>query len=286
MLETNEQLTENVSDDFGLITTIKKSQNKQEVDKATMALWDKYYLLRVKDKNALRGIAKENGVSMESEFFDDYEEDCYEYFQKAIKSVDIDRPEILKMKSTWQFWLQFHRYLMCYNRTVITAAKNKHKHVVSEWISDDDNKIISRFDICTSTTNDNPYDNLVKNEISRIQRKSINEAIGQFTPIQKNIWNLREIGTKTSEISVKLNISNKDVKDNLNSMKHTVEMLIAKNSRSSKIAKVPQRKKHLSFEDVVYETTPEGIKIPKINGDGKYKTIKYEYTAYEDDSRY
>ena len=259
----NTNTMENVSEDYKLLVAVKTG-NDVERNKALGELWKRYQPLIFKYKKWLINTAKENHISRDylSPLLDDYEFECSEPFMQAVNTQELDRLDHLK--STWSLCYTFGRYLQRHNTKLIGHSVKLHNNEVSgdkiySNSNSSDGEGVTLFDTYedNSYNPERMYDNKVESKILKI---AIKKAYARFNDMQKSIWDtsiqnindntvkafdrdgykssIKRVNAKKNEVSGTLNLTTKELNNNLKDMKQIISSEIRRANKENNAAVV------------------------------------------------
>lgn len=230
-----EATSEDESFDYRLLKIIKTSNKKAEVDKALVALWKQYKPAIVKARNQLKEMTAHYANPLDSDVFEDYVDESYETFYKAVSTMELKR--IQHIKGTWTFYICLSGYLQAHNRTIITDHLRRCENETPErTFIDSTGDELSIFDMAQSNGKDNsPWGELITSEESNILQTAIDHSYANFTELQKDIWQMRLNGLNKTEVSDRLNLSSADVARNFKQMRKMIKSEIMEYSARSRV---------------------------------------------------
>lgn len=210
--------------DLELMKLIKTGDSK-----ALETLWVKYQKVLYKAKSNLaktRGDFGMHGIEL-----DDYVEEGYDTFIKAVNNVDLNRIT----KPTWTFWISFTNYLRSRNRDIINHYIKKCKHETS-ITGFSDGKEYLKVDVSSApgTHTWSAEASCMYNLESEIYGKAIDAAFKKFDDTDKYVFNQKAIGVTKIAIANEIGIPYSAVTKSLKKMKNVVNEEIRRASEELK----------------------------------------------------
>jgi RNA polymerase sigma factor (sigma-70 family) len=210
--------------DLDMVELIKVTFDKTEMLLAMKVLYERYTGLVHKMKHKLWQIAKDNKLNVD---IDDYEQEAFFRFVGALKTCRLN--ELLARTDTWSFYYVYWGYLSSLNRNILNRARKEKNNVATDIVLFDDGDETSRIDDNEALKGSPVENGYEENE----QKLALSEAIHlcltkHFTPYQRQIWELKEKGSKTTLIAEETKLPQKIIKEELSKMKETLRVVLQK----------------------------------------------------------
>lgn len=226
--------------DWELVECAQKGEKAAYVE-----LWDKYFLLRQREKHQFVSWCKSHKISYNiyQEYYESWDSDAWEKFKNQMPGLRLNELKAKGYNSEkWKIAIRLIGYFQVVNRSYSTKIlKELNNKTAIESNYDDNGNNVNNIDIQIS----NSYD--INNDIKNIAKKVFNKAwsntIKEMSSKQKELISLKENKTSNKVIMNTLNVSNKDIKTFLNYSKSRLSYWI---ENVSKKENVP-----LSYNDVL-----------------------------------
>jgi hypothetical protein len=230
--------------DLQVLERIKITYDKKEMLIAMKVLYERYMGLVHKMKNRLYMIAKDNKLSVDT---DDYDQEAFFRFVGAARTCRLG--ELLARTDVWSFYRVYWGYLSSLNRNLLNRARKDRNNTEEDVILYEDGDESSKIDEYQAAKG-SPIENAFEeNEAKSALEEAINTCMTKhFTPYQKQIWELKERGEKPVFISEKINMSQKNIKDELVKMENTLKYVLRQQVEETGI-----QNKYLDYLDKVPE---------------------------------
>jgi len=212
---------------------IKLAKVKRKKDEASSELWDKFFLLRMKMRGQLAKVCRENNLYY-PELYEEYDSEAWEKF---IKQIDGIRLKDVEHHPNWSMHIRIWGYWRSMNRDLLKKWFEWNGHVtpITSIIKNDGkntgNENLTNIDVEVSKHYQDMDDAMIVNTGKEILWKSIEVLTEQLTPSQKKLLNLRYQGAKNRDIISKLKIDGKNLKEQIDFLKESLNVIIMKVSK-------------------------------------------------------
>lgn len=213
--------------DFELVEKAQQGEAK-----AYEELWDKYFLLRQKEKFSFIKWCKGHHIerAFYEDFVDTWDNDAYEKFYNQMSGVRLD--ELVAKGHTsdnWKIAIRLTGYFQVVNRSYTTKILNKLNKETAEISihnkDDEKSNSLTNIDIQGAKSFD---------EIKPLAKKVFNiawqAALDEMTDKQRKLIEMKSEGASMSAISSKLNVSAKVIKQVITHSKDRLSYWVAKKS--------------------------------------------------------
>lgn len=203
-------------------------------------LWDKYFLLRQKEKFSFINWCKNHKISnnIYQDYVESWESDAWEKFRNQMAGVRIND---LKTKGytpeNWGITIRLKGYFEVVNRsysnTIIKKLTNETSNVINYNNGDKESENVSVFDnIACNENNDN---DILKNYAKKLFKKSYSKMLSDLNMKQHKVISMKEENESISSITKTLGIKRKEANEILSFAKDRLEYWVEQTSKNDGI---------------------------------------------------
>lgn len=226
--------------DMELVINAQKGDEESYVE-----LWDKFFLLRQKEKFSFINWCKKNKIdySVYQDYVESWDADAWEKFRNQMKGIRIND---LKAKGynndNWGISIRLKGYFEVVNRTYSNNIVKKLNNETSAIKffgnnSDDESESYSAFDSISKN------EDLLKSYAQKLMNSSYTRMISDLNNKQKKIVTLKSQNNTVSSITRELGVKRSEVNDTLKFAKTRLEYWVENTSKKDGIP--------MSYSDMV-----------------------------------
>ena len=203
-------------------------------ESAYQELWDKFFLLRQKEKFSFINWCKKHRIEnyIYQDYVDSWEADAWEKFRNQMPGIRIKE---LKSKGytpeNWGITIRLQGYFEVVNRSYSNSILKKlNKEIPSvHYYNNDSNESVSILD------NISRDEDILKNYAKKIFKKSYSKMLEDLDKKQRKVLSMKEDDNSVSAIVRELGIKRKEATDTLAFAKTRLEYWVEKSSKAEGI---------------------------------------------------
>jgi hypothetical protein len=209
--------------------------NAQYGDTESLAMLHKKYLPVFKKMQfQLVKLANENGLSLD--IAEDYLCETYDSFLNAIYTMRFNDEKIQQYKLCWGLCICLSQYLRSKNRDIMKNSLRKNAYEIQ--LDDEDKKDKENHTVRGIISVESVEEEYLKKEKNNPFWEAVDRTLKKLNPVQVKIFERLHFGEKKSTIIKNLNITRKDLENNLAVIQETFQRNLTYKMKTGDIGRI------------------------------------------------